>query len=134
MATIAIDFDGTCVKEAFPLVGETVPGSVEVLKELQTRGHDLILWTVRGNYITPELLPYSSNLLRDAVSWFTRNGITLHGVNHNPDQFKNDSPKILYDLLIDDRCLGTPITRDEKGNEFVDWKKVRMMLQEKELL
>lgn len=128
MAVIAIDFDGTCVKEAFPLVGETVPNSVNVMKRLLERGHDLILWTVRGNYITPELLPYSSNLLRDAISWFTTNDLTLHGVNHNPDQFKNDSPKILYDLLIDDRSLGIPLSSDNNGKKFVDWFEVEKML------
>ena len=31
---IAVDFDGTCVKHRYPMVGEDVDGAVSVLKEL----------------------------------------------------------------------------------------------------
>lgn len=36
--TIAVDFDGTCVKHKYPLVGEDVDGAVSVLKEYSKKG------------------------------------------------------------------------------------------------
>ena len=35
---IGIDFDGTCVKHAFPSIGDDI-GAVPVLKELVDNGH-----------------------------------------------------------------------------------------------
>ena len=43
---IGIDFDGTCVKHAFPAIGDDI-GAVPVLKELVDKGHKLILFTMR---------------------------------------------------------------------------------------
>lgn len=129
---LAIDFDGTCVIERFPLVGEDVPHAVEVLKEL-SKFHNLILWTVRGHYITEDLKKYSDDLLLDAVNWFVNNSIPLYGVNKNPGQFKNDSPKIHYDYLIDDKAIGTPLM-EYNGKTCVDWIKIRQILKDKNLL
>lgn len=44
---IAVDFDGTCVKHRYPMVGEDVDGAVSVLKELVRKGHKIILHRVR---------------------------------------------------------------------------------------
>ena len=54
--TIAVDFDGTCVKHKYPLVGEDVDGAVSVLKELVRKGHKIILYTMRNGrtYIATE--------------------------------------------------------------------------------
>lgn len=46
--TIAVDFDGTCVKHRYPMVGEDVDGAVSVLKELVRKGHKIILYTMRS--------------------------------------------------------------------------------------
>ena len=46
--TIAVDFDGTCVEHDYPEVGLDVEGAVETLKELQSRGHRIILYTMRS--------------------------------------------------------------------------------------
>lgn len=45
---IAVDFDGTCVKHRYPMVGEDVDGAVSVLKELVRKGHKIILYTMRS--------------------------------------------------------------------------------------
>ena len=45
---IAVDFDGTCVSNAFPYIGKDI-GSVPVLKKLVEKGHKLILYTLRSN-------------------------------------------------------------------------------------
>lgn len=54
---IAVDFDGTCVKHRYPMVGEDVDGAVSVLKELVRKGHKIILYTMR-----------SGDTLDDAIS------------------------------------------------------------------
>ena len=108
---IAVDFDGTCVKHAYPKIGEDI-GAVPVLKEMVKNGHQIVLNTMR-----------SGNLLDDAVQWFESNGIKLSGVNHTPGQATwTESPKVYANVYIDDAALGCPTRMDESGNIFVDWR------------
>lgn len=108
---IAIDFDGTCVKHAYPKIGEDI-GAVPVLKEMVKNGHQLVLNTMR-----------SGKLLDEAVNWFENNGIKLSGANHTPGQATwTSSPKVYADVYIDDVALGCPTTMDNNGNIYVDWK------------
>lgn len=94
--TIAVDFDGTCVKHRYPMVGEDVDGAVSVLKELVRKGHKIILYTMR-----------SGDTLDDAISWFIDNDIELWGINRNPEQYGwSSSPKVFANLYIDDAALG----------------------------
>ena len=44
---IAVDFDGTCVKHAYPKIGEDI-GAIPVLKQLVNDGHQLVLNTMRS--------------------------------------------------------------------------------------
>lgn len=44
---ILIDFDGTCVTHEFPLVGKDI-GAAQVLRDLVSNGHRLILFTMRA--------------------------------------------------------------------------------------
>lgn len=121
--TIGVDFDGTCVMDRFPYVGETLPGACRVLTRLVDCGHKIVLWTVRGDKLNGELTPY----LQDAVAWFKRNGIPLYGVNATPiDERVSLSPKIHVDLFIDDRNLGCPL----KDYGAVDWDAVELWLEE----
>ena len=121
---IAVDFDGTCVTHEYPKVGRDV-GAVGVLLDLSRRGCKLILWTMRSNG-----RPDGSDPLQDAVDWFAKNNIPLHGVNHNPDQDSwTSSPKAYAKLYIDDAALGVPLCQGLKGERpFVDWQAVREML------
>ena len=108
---IAIDFDGTCVKHAYPKIGEDI-GAVPVLKEMLKNGHQLILNSMR-----------SGELLGEAVKWFNDRGVTLSGVNHCPGQSTwTTSPKVYAQVYIDDAALGCPTNMDEQGNIYVDWK------------
>lgn len=92
---IAVDFDGTCVKHRYPMVGEDVDGAVSVLKELVRKGHKIILYTMR-----------SGDTLDDAISWFIDNDIELWGINRNPEQYGwSSSPKVFANLYIDDAAL-----------------------------
>lgn len=109
---IGIDFDGTCVKHAYPNIGDDI-GAVPVLKEFIRQGHKLILISMR-----------SGELLDNAVQWLKERGIELYGVNHNPDQDSwTKSPKIYAQLYIDDAGLGCPTNFDQRtGRTYVDWK------------
>lgn len=116
MAIIGIDFDGTCVTDLFPYVGDNI-GAASVLRKLADKNL-LILYTVRdGKY------------LQDAVDWFKYNHINLYSVNYNPEPVSS-SPKLYCNYYIDDRNIGTPLT--DKG--YVDWNKMFVLLRQKNLL
>ena len=111
---ICIDFDGTCVKHEYPLIGDDI-GAVDVLNDLVKAGHKLILFTMR-----------SGSGLDDAVQWFADNKITLYGINENPTQ-KNwtQSPKAYGHLYIDDYALGAPLVDNGVDRPYIDWVKIR---------
>ena len=120
---IAIDFDGTCVKNKYPYIGEDI-GAVPVLKDLVKRGHKLILCTMRSHKLNKGI-----DCLQDAVDWFNNNGIELYAINENPEQKSwTDSNKIYADIYIDDAALGCPLTSDGFGNVYVDWSSALRML------
>ncbi len=122
---IAIDFDGTCVEHDYPSVGLDVEGAVDVLKALNSRGHRLILNTMR-----------SGELLDAAVRWFKQRKIELWAVNENPEQRKwTESPKVYADIYIDDSALGCPIRFiDGVRRPVVNWSKVRTLLENSNIL
>jgi len=95
---IAVDFDGTIVEHAYPAIGREMLFAFATLKELQKKGHKLILWTFRaGRY------------LDEAVEFCRANGIEFYAVNKNypEEQITDDiSRKINADIFIDDRNVG----------------------------
>lgn len=96
--TIAVDFDGTIVEDAYPKIGKPMIFAFETLKALQTEGHRLILWTYRDG-----------NRLQEAVDFCQENGITFYAVNKSyPEEMYTDkiSRKINADFFIDDRNIG----------------------------
>lgn len=117
--TIGVDFDGTCVKHAYPEIGEDI-GAVPVLKELIENGHQLILVTMRP----------TGGKVEEAMKWFEDRGIELYGVNGDPDQESwTDSPKPYCQLYIDDAGLGCPIKSDDpRERHYVDWRRTRQLL------
>lgn len=122
---IAIDFDGTCVTQSFPSIGEDI-GAVPVLKKLLRKNHKLILNTIRDKYY-----------LKEATDWFRLNGIELYGVNYNPMQPKfSSSPKVYAELYIDDLTLGCPTIFNLEMSDapYVDWLKVEQLLINKGVL
>lgn len=115
---IAIDFDGTCVKHEYPLVGSDI-GAVPVLKRLTSDGHKLILFTMR-----------SGKELQDAIDWFAANDIPLYGKQYNPTQAVwTSSNKCYAQIYIDDAALGCPLVHPTNGDRpYVDWGVVEKML------
>jgi hypothetical protein len=95
---IAVDFDGTCVTERYPEMGDDLPGAVQTLKALVMREHKLILWTCR-----------EGQKLEAAVQWFTDREIPLAGINKTPlkDDFRAEGGcKVFANLYIDDKAFG----------------------------
>ena len=96
--TIAVDFDGTIVEDAYPGIGKARIFAFETLKKLQEDGHRLILWTYRHG-----------KTLDEAVAFCEKNGIEFYAVNKSFPEEKFDntkSRKIHCDLFIDDRNIG----------------------------
>lgn len=96
--TIAIDFDGTIVEDAYPKIGKPNLFAFQTLQKLQEKGHRLVLWTYRHG-----------ERLQEAVNFCRDNGIEFYAVNNSfpEEKFDNDaSRKINADLFIDDRNFG----------------------------
>lgn len=96
--TIAIDFDGTIVDDAYPKIGKPRIFAFETLQKLQEDGHRLILWTYR-----------SGVKLDEAIAFCKNNNIEFYAVNKSFPEEKFDytkSRKIHADLFIDDRNIG----------------------------
>jgi len=135
---ILVDFDGTCVTHAFPNIGRDI-GAVPVLKDLVNAGHKLILFSMRSdveNVPSPEIDGmFTGTYLTDAVQWFKDNDIPLYGINVNPTQHVwTKSPKAYGQLIIDDISLGTPLIWPEGERPYVDWDKVRIYLEDLNIL
>lgn len=124
----AIDFDGTCVKNAFPEVGEDI-GAEIIIRKLQEKGHKIVLNTVRSNKSDKNEMHLDA-----AVNWFKEKEITLFGINENPEQKEFSlSPKVYANYYIDDKSLGTPCKVDSE-DPYVDWSSIEKILIEKGIL
>jgi hydroxymethylpyrimidine pyrophosphatase-like HAD family hydrolase len=95
---IAIDFDGTIVEHAYPQIGKEMLFAFATIKELQKKGHKLILHTYR-----------TGSLLDEAVEYCRKNGIEFYAVNKNypEEEMTEHTPrKLNVDVFIDDRNVG----------------------------
>ena len=96
---IAVDFDGTLCKQAWPEIGEENEALIRHLKERKAEGARLILWTNR-----------EGDLLEEAVEWCRERGVEFYAVNRDyPEEdiaHTGFSRKVKADLFIDDRNLG----------------------------
>lgn len=136
---IAVDFDGTCVKHAFPEIGEDI-GAAPILRLLVHRGHKLILFTMRSDVDAPKsddpsIIAEPGDYLSAAVKWFEDNNIHLWGVNCNPEQHTwTGSPKPYAHIYIDDAALGVPLINKPGERPYVDWVMVHYMLHNAKIL
>jgi len=114
---ICVDFDGTIVDHKAPGMGEPVPGALDWIRRLQKQGAKIILFTMRSDR------PQHGNRLGQATDYLEEKGITLFGVNKNPDQDSwTSSPKAFGHLYIDDSAAGCPKINPRGFNRpCVDW-------------
>lgn len=96
---IAVDFDGTIVEHKYPDIGKEKPFAIDVLKQLSSENHKIILWTVR-----------EGQLLDDAIEFCRKRGLTFYAVNSNVPEGSASHPqkarKLIADYYIDDRNVG----------------------------
>lgn len=139
---IAIDFDGTCVTHEFPAVGKDI-GAAPVLRKLVENGHKLIVFTMRADRELhketghPDILDVTGTFLTDALKWFSKNGIELHGIQTNPTQCNwTTSPKCYAHLYLDDAALGAPLKTDPEISDrpFYNWVEAERMLKNMRLI
>ncbi len=127
---IVIDFDGTCCAHEYPEIGRDI-GAEEVLREIIDKGHKLILFTMRDNKVG------GRQHLSEAVAWFENRDIKLYGIQKNPTQHKwTTSPKAYGHVIIDDAALGCPLVvpDNDKARPYADWRMIRRLLIEKDIL
>lgn len=128
---VLVDFDGTCVTHEYPAVGHDI-GAAPVLKELIANGHNLILFTMRGNDMISQRDGTKADFLEESLQWFRDNDIELYGIQTNPTQHTwTNSPKAYGQLIIDDIAAGCPLIHpDDDGRAYVDWVRMREILVE----
>jgi len=107
---LAVDVDGTMVDAD----NRFLPGVKEAMLELRKRGWRILIFTVRDDEEA------TAELLRSE-------GIPFDAINQNLPGKGSDSPKIYYDVLIDDRALNfdgswsnmvSEVERLRRRNEF----------------
>jgi hypothetical protein len=95
---IAIDFDGTLVKDQFPEIGEPNEPLIEQAKIWKQQGAKLVLWTCRDN-----------ERLWKAVVFCEKLGLHFDAVNRNIDEvqelYGGDTRKVFADIYIDDKAV-----------------------------
>ena len=95
ISIIAIDFDGTIVRNEFPLIGKEFPYAIETIKNLKEMGYKIILWTCR-----------TGEAFDEAKDWLDQRGLSFDAYNeHIDNEFKLKGKKIFADVYIDDRSF-----------------------------
>ena len=96
---IAVDFDGTISRGAYPVIDGEQPYAGETLRALHEQGHYIIIWTCR-----------CGNQLLEAINWLIANRIPFDRVNdHNPAnvaKYGEGGKKIYAHCYIDDKNIG----------------------------
>ena len=102
---LAVDFDGTLVRDKFPLIGEKNEAVFKQVLSLQKAGWKLILWTCR-----------CGKELHDATRYCLSQGLFFDAVNENlkevQDMFDGDTRKIYANKYLDDKNLDVFIPLD----------------------
>lgn len=94
---IAVDFDGTLCRNAWPEIGEPIQTVIDYILGKQQLGAKIILWTNR-----------TGKHLEDATVWCMDHGLVFDAINENlPEciaEFGDDSRKIFAHSYIDDKA------------------------------
>jgi hypothetical protein len=100
---LAVDFDGTIVKDAYPDIGKPVTGALLTLKRLKAEGVALVLYTCR-----------QGERLEEAVAWCRERGLVFDAVNADVPEtleawagkYGGGNYKPFADRYLDDRHVG----------------------------
>ena len=93
---LAVDFDGTLVKDRFPGIGMINRPIWDAVLQAQDQGYKIILWTCRNG-----------EALKEAIEFCAEHDLHFDAINENLDEIKvlygGDTRKIFADVYIDDR-------------------------------
>jgi len=93
---IAVDFDGTVIKQEYPEMGKPIKGVKEALWRVKHKGHKIVYWTARNGF-----------KLKEVKNWLIGNHYPIDGINRNlPGSPYRSWPKICMDVIWDDRNVG----------------------------
>ncbi len=97
---MAVDFDGTLVKDRFPEIGAEREKFCSFIRILQKMGVKSILWTSR-----------TGSALREAIEWCEDHDLHFDAINENlPEVIELtggiDTRKVYADVYFDDRNRG----------------------------
>jgi hypothetical protein len=113
---IAVDFDGTIVKNEWPEIGRTRWFAFPVLRWMKKRGHILILYTCRENLD-----------LDKAILFLIRNNLKYPAFD-----YINENCKELIKKFGDARKIGADLYIDDLGAGFWIWPIIPMIVWLKE--
>ena len=110
---IAFDFDGVLARysgwKGHTHYGPVIVGMRELLKSLQDKEHEIIIYTTRGN--------------SEIAEWCRVNGVPYDYINRNPRIQGNNPGKPIADVYIDDRAIKfDPNDLDELEDRIVNFK------------
>lgn len=112
----AVDFDNTIAYDAYPKIGDLIPGAKETLELIKDLGGHILIWTCR-----------TDKYLENAIAFLDKNKIPYDCVNEsfseNVNFYGGDTRKCYADVYIDDRCI---LWKDYGG--VVDWNIVRQLI------
>ena len=97
---MAVDFDGTLVRDKFPEIGEERKKFCSFIRTLQRMGVKSILWTSR-----------TGSALREAIEWCENHNLHFDAINENLPEVLEltggiDTRKVYADIYFDDRNRG----------------------------
>jgi len=109
---LAVDFDGTLVKNEFPNIGEPDWVISGVVRAYQEMGWKVILWTCR-----------TDDMLKDAVNFCKETlGIEFDAVNDNLPEviqyFGGSTRKVFANMYLDDRSAVLYVNGINKPSEL----------------
>lgn len=112
---IAVDFDGTLVKDQFPNLGQPFIEGISTVNAMIEKGYEIVIWTARK-----ELKPVIEHLKNHGLNT-DKVKINAHA-DYMLSRYESQGIKIGASIYIDDRGYGAPTFNDSQWlkikNEF----------------
>lgn len=109
---IAVDFDGTLVKDQFPNLGQPFIEGINTVNAMIEVGYEIVIWTARQ-----ELVPVMEHLKNHGLN-IDKVKINAHA-DYMLNRYESQGIKIGASIYIDDRGYGAPIFNDS------EWLKIK---------
>lgn len=125
-AVYVVDWDGTCVEEVWPGMGDWLPGAVDALRELSSRGKTVIYSLRTHNYEVDDVTPRRPVDQVDETLAIRR--MLDEAGLHDIEVYPNGRGKPPGKFYIDDRAVvfsGDPDGWERVLDEITEREKVR---------